>query len=97
MYKTLIMPIYDHCDIIYDCLTEKDTDILQKLRNGACRIVLKKKRRTLTIQMHTMEYMYRLVNKLVPEKISTLFKLVSDTHNRTTRAIYGNQICFEYK
>ena len=89
---------------IFDCLTKKDTDILQKLQNGACRIILKKPKRSSTKDMHeelhfhrladrrhmhTMEYMYRVVNKLVPDNICSLFKLVSDIHNRQTKLATG--------
>ena len=104
LYKTLLVPILDYCDIVYDCLTKYNSDILQKLQNGACRIILRKGKRTSTSEMHiklklnhlvdrrhlwTMEYMYKIVHGLLPKEVCDLFKLVRDTHSRTTRASTG--------
>ena len=36
LYKTLMVPIMDYCDIMYDCLSKYNSDILQKLQNRAC-------------------------------------------------------------
>ncbi len=34
IYKTLILPIMEYGDVVYDCLTVKDADTLQKLQNA---------------------------------------------------------------
>ena len=87
LYKTLVIPIIDYCDIIYDCLTKRDSDMLQRLQNGACRIILQRKKRTPTSDMHrelklfrlvdrrhmrTMEFMYKIVNELLLASVQTL-------------------------
>ncbi len=35
LYKSLLITILDYSDIIYDCLSKYNTDILQKSENGA--------------------------------------------------------------
>ncbi len=104
LYKTLLIPIVDYGDVVYDCLTKDNSDTLQKLQNGVCRIILQKGKRTSTSEMHsqlklhrlaerrhmrTMEYMYKAVNGLLPNDICGMFKLVRDSHTRTTRASTG--------
>ncbi len=104
LYKTLLVPILDYCDVVYDCLTKYNSDTLQKLQNGACRIILRKGKRSSTAEMHsdlklnrltdrrhmrTMEYMYKVVHGLLPKEVCDLFKLVQDSHARTTRASTG--------
>ena len=101
LYKTLLVPILDYCDVIYDCLTKYNSEILQKLQNGACRIILKRGKRTPTSEMHsqlklhrlvdrrhlrTMEYMYKVVHRLLPDEVCNLLVLVRDQHTRQTRA-----------
>ena len=101
LYKTLLVPILDYCDMVYDCLPKYNTDILQKLQNGAYRIILRKGKRTSTSDMHselklnrqadrwhlrTMTYMYKVVHGLLPTEVCELFQLVRDNHGRNTRA-----------
>ena len=40
LYKSLILPVIDYGDIVYDCLSSKASNDLQKLQNYALRIVL---------------------------------------------------------
>ena len=40
VYNTLILPILDYGDIVYGNASFKYTDLLQKLQNRACRIIL---------------------------------------------------------
>ncbi len=40
LYKTLILPYYDYCDV-YHCMNQKDSYTLQKLRNCSLRQILK--------------------------------------------------------
>ncbi len=91
LYKTLVIPIIDYYDIIYNCLTKRDSETLQQLQNGACRIILQRNKRTPTSDMHrelklfrlvdrrhlrTMEFMYKVVNELLPNSICKYFKKV---------------------
>ena len=41
LYKTLILPIIDYGDILYDCITQKNAMILQRIQNMALKSVLK--------------------------------------------------------
>ena len=40
LYKTLILPLFDYGDVLYDCLFQKDTAILQRLQKCAMRSML---------------------------------------------------------
>ena len=39
-YKPLVLPIFDYCDLIYDCIPVKDSEMLQRLRNLANKQIL---------------------------------------------------------
>ena len=52
LYKSLITPLFDYCSVVYDCLSARDTDRLQKIQNCALRIILKMDRRTHIKDMH---------------------------------------------
>ena len=52
-YKTLIMPLFDYGDIIYDGLNQRDNIMLQRLQNSALRIILDVKRDCSTELMHS--------------------------------------------
>ena len=45
LYKTLILPIFDYGDIIYDCLCQKDAVTLQRLQNMSLKTILKANKR----------------------------------------------------
>ena len=107
MYKTLVIPIIDGCDIIYDCLTKRDSKALQRLQNGAYRIILNRNKRTPTSDMHkklklfrladrrhlrTMEYMHKAVNELFPANICNYFKKVGAIHTRVTRSVTNQEL-----
>ena len=53
LYKTLIVPLFDHGNIVYDCLTQKDSDTLQKLRNAALGQILGALKETHIDDMHS--------------------------------------------
>ncbi len=40
LYKSLIVPYIDYCDLVYMCTTEKNLQKLQLIQNTACRIIL---------------------------------------------------------
>ena len=46
MYKTLILPIFDYCDFIYDRISLYDQETLQKLQNCAFKTILRVDRLT---------------------------------------------------
>ena len=88
LYKTLIAPIFDYGDIVYDALCKRDSDCLQKLQNRALRIILKSGKRAPTREMHqtcklnylsdrrkihAMQYMCKVENSLVPPAVESLF------------------------
>ena len=92
LYKTLCAPIYDYCDIIYDSLSQKNISRLQKLQNGALRIVALADRFTHSADLHTMfkmdtlvnrchkhccHYAYKAYHDMCPESFCSLFKPVS--------------------
>ena len=42
LYKTIIGSLFDYCDIIYDGMSKKDSDRLQRLQNSCCWIILRR-------------------------------------------------------
>ena len=39
LYKTICISVFDYCDIIYDCLTQRDIFRLQKIQNSTLCII----------------------------------------------------------
>ena len=107
LYHSLILPVLDYADVVYDCLTAKNCHELQKLQNGALRIVQYADKHTRTrklhedskmmyltdrCKMHTCNEMYKIVNKLAPECIVNKFALLRDVSAVNTRAAQQNNL-----
>ena len=105
IYKTLILPIMEYGDIIYDCLSAKDAATLQKLQNSCLKHVSQLPRLTSTAYIHAtldVEYlsvrckqhvatqMFRVNNGMVPDQIERRFKDWATISERTTRSSVGN-------
>ena len=40
LYKALLLPVYDYCNVCHDTLNQEQEDRLQHLHNAACRGIL---------------------------------------------------------
>ena len=100
LYKTLILPLFDYCDIVYGGLNQKDSMTLQKLQNFSLKSMLKLPKLTSTSEIHSrlnlpyletrrkfhgMKQMYKIYHNQSPKAIQEMFQKVSDVHNRGTR------------
>ena len=107
LYQSLILPVLDYADVIYDCLSAKDSPELQKWQNCALRIVQHADRLTSTKTLHenskilylsdrrhahSCTQMYKVANKLCPSTISDKFVQAGAHHDRVTRAVTRNDI-----
>ncbi len=52
LYKSLVLPTIDYCDVVYMTGTKGSLEKLQKVQNIACRLILKADRRESTVAMH---------------------------------------------
>ena len=52
LYKSLVLPYLDNCDIIYSNMGAANLNKLQLLQNGACGTLLLTDRRTSVKEMH---------------------------------------------
>ena len=52
LYKSLVLPQLDYCDLIYMCTTEENLQRLQYIQNSACRIILRADKYTSVREMH---------------------------------------------
>ena len=52
LYKSLILPHIDYCDLVYMNTTEKNLNKLQMIQNCACRIILGADNDTSVQHMH---------------------------------------------
>ena len=106
-YKSLILPYFDYCDIVWDSCSCRLKQKLQILQNRALRIVTKSHRRThvsdlhnttktLTLQkrrdFHTDVFMFKAVNNLLPGYISSKFIDSSEVNPRVTRSTSTNAL-----
>ena len=100
LYKTLILPIFDYCDFVWDCLSQQDSLTLQKLQNMALKNILQVDRqastefihKTLNLpylhvrrKQHTAGMMYKVNNGLIPTSLQNLFEHVQNNAPRITR------------
>ncbi len=53
LYRSLVLPIFDYVDYVWDCLSQQDALTLQKLQNMALKNILNVPRITPTEQIHT--------------------------------------------
>ncbi len=61
--KTLILPIIDHGDVIFDCINQKNVMILQRVQNMALKSILKVPCLTPTVTIHNDLNMLTLSNR----------------------------------
>ncbi len=100
LYKTLIRPHFDYCDVVYDCITEANARKLQRLQNACIKSILQVPKRTPTAEIHSISKMqtlkerqhfhtavemYKVEKGMQPESIQNMFKRHSEIHNRHTR------------
>ena len=99
LYKSLVLPHLDYCDLVYMNTTVQNLNRLQLIQNGACRTILRVPKDTSVEQMHRelaiptlnqrRQYhmateCYKAVNN--PDSgLHHMFNLLSDTRARNTR------------
>ena len=102
LYKTLILPVIDYSDIIYDCMSQKNAMVLQKVQNMAFKSILKVLKRTSTAiihselnmltlaqrrQLHMAKEMFKIDKGLYPATVITRFQKRSEVTTKCTRAV----------
>ncbi len=108
LYKSLMVPLFDYGDVIYDCLYQQDSDKLQKLQNAALRIIYRQPGDTPVVEMHrrgnimcledrrhlhVCHQTYKCIHDLAPASISSKLVKVKDRHGiRTRGATEGNLV-----
>ena len=100
LYNTIVLPIFDYCDIVWSNCTKSQLDKLQKLQNRAARIILFKENRTPIADMfhelnwknletrhryHQAVLMYKVMNNQAPPYLKNMFTSVSNLHQYSTR------------
>ena len=91
IYKTMVAPLFDYCDVVLGALPPKSQFKLQKLQNSACQILLRQGPRGSVTQMdkelkldylsvrrskHILNHVYNGVNDLFPAHICNRLTLV---------------------
>ena len=98
IYNALIMPHFDYCSPVWDCLSGYLSDKLQKLQNRAARVITKSPFDTSsnhllsTLDWERLSFrrkkqkalmMYKTMNDLAPEYLQSLFSQRHSTYNLT--------------
>ena len=101
LYEQLIMPLLDYEDFIYDGSYQISLHTLQILQNTAARKILKARRLTPTIDLHTelnidtlhvgrikhtCTMTYKILHGLTRKQLCRLFKKGKDVSARSTRS-----------
>lgn len=100
VYKSIIAPHFDYCSTILFLCTENDIQRLQKMQNKAMRVILYCDKRThirtmldalqwmsvkQRIYLHSMIFIYKLVNNMLPNYLNEGLILSSEMHNYNNR------------
>ena len=107
LYKSLVLPHMDYCDLICMCTTEENLQRLQYIQNCACRIILRADIYTSVTEMHqelklptlkqrrtihmAIECHNNIFNKA--SGLHNMFKTLDETRTRRTRATDTNTMC----
>ena len=99
----------DYCDIIYNCLSQRDSFRLQKIQNSALRIVLQTSKRISITELHyvhnldtlvnrchkhVMHYAYRGIHGMCPPSFCGLFTDLNSRYvSTTTRGSSSKNVC----
>ena len=96
IYNALIMPHFDYCSPVWDCLSGYLSDKLQKLQNRAARVITKSpfdvssnyllstlswERLPLRLKKQKALMMYKTMNDLAPEYLQSLFSQRHSAYN----------------
>ena len=106
LYKSLVLPHLDYCDLVYMCTKEENLQRLQQIQNCACRIILKADNYASTKTLHSelqlpylsqrrqihmaMECHTGVNNK--ESGLHFMFKSKDENRERTTRSTQTNQV-----
>ncbi len=104
LYTSLIVLIYDYCDVVYNCIHQKDSRTLQRLQNMGLKTILKMGKLASTElirlapgvlplelrrDMHTANEMAKVPLGIAPEPIPNMFPLVLSDGPQTRRQAHG--------
>ena len=100
LYQSLVLPILDYADYVWDCLSQHDSLTIQKLQNMALKNILNVPRLTPTEQIHThlkqdmlgtrrqkhtATFMYEVHHNMAPPQFNDMVTKLSQIHDRQSR------------
>ena len=77
LYKSLVLPHLDYCDIVYMCTTVQNLNKLQLIQNGACRTILKVPKDTHVEDMHQTLGLPTLAQRREAQIVNECYKSVT--------------------
>ncbi len=101
LYRSMILPVFDYCDVVFCNCSGLNLDRLEKMQNRAARAItgyppwhsateLREKLGWTSIQnrwlIHKCIYVFKCLNDLVPPYLHSKFNFVNTTHNVNTRS-----------
>ncbi len=106
LYKSLVLPHLDYCDLVYMCTKEQNLQKLQQIQNCACRIILKADNYTSISTLHSelqLPYLSQRRNihmamecftgvHNVESGLHYMFNPIDDTRERETRSTRTNLV-----
>ena len=107
LYKSMILPVFDYCDVVYSNCSGINLDTLEQIQNRAARAItgyppwhsateLRDKLGWMKIRsrwlIHKCIFMYKCLNDLAPRYVCSNFKYAKDVHNVNTRSSTNHQL-----
>ena len=97
MYNSLILPVFDYCDVVWSSCNKADMESLESLQRRASKIIVKSKCGTTSTDYlkfqsledrrnaHILGLVKRFLNNNVPQFLKNYFKLNKEVISRETR------------
>ena len=97
VHNTIILPIFDYCDITWSSLLQQDQDRLQRLQNRSARIIARCARSSEAMEQlnwsplsrrrsyHKAKLVFQCLHSLAPAYFSSYFTRFSSVHSYNTR------------
>ena len=107
LYRSLVIPHIDYCDVVYDAIGQTDSRKLQKIQNRCLRICCKADPRTPISELHEACHLPKLadrrelhvcnlvhqgLNNKSSNNVNNFFRPVSNHHNVGTRSSADNKL-----
>ena len=89
LYKSLVLPVLDYCDVVYMTATKEQLGRLQLIQNQSCRIILRAHKRSHIVDMHSSLQLQTLENRRTNHLSALCHKNIYNTEEASLKYIFS--------